>query len=122
MVDSSGSIRGEVRGSERNRARKGNGAVRVRWSDSKERAHRSPVGNVVPVGLRDTRPGPPTEEGVRLCFSNPHDVRTFAAAVRRFAADCRDLEHLRFVSPSPRRFTSPRRAKTRDRNATPLLS
>jgi hypothetical protein len=63
-----------------------------------------------------------SSEGVRLCFSNPHDVRMFAAAVRRFAADCRDLEHLRLVSPSPRRFTSPRRAKTRDRNATPFLS
>jgi hypothetical protein len=62
-----------------------------------------------------------SSEGVRLCFSNPQDVRMFAAAVRRFAADCRDLEHLHLAPPPPRRLTTSRRAKTRHRSATRFM-
>ncbi len=51
-------------------------------------------------------------EGFRLCFSEPDDVRGFAAAVRRFAADCRELErdHLELHPPCDRpahRHTGP---------------
>lgn len=31
-------------------------------------------------------------DGVRICFHYPDDVRAFAAAVRRFATDCRAIE------------------------------
>ena len=40
-------------------------------------------------------------EGIRLCFSDPEDVRTFAALVRRFAADCRHLERVNLELYSP---------------------
>jgi len=62
-----------------------------------------------------------SSEGVRLCFSNPHDVRTFAATVRRFAADCRDLEHFHLALPTPHRLTSSRRVKTRHLKATGFM-
>ena len=38
-------------------------------------------------------------EGVRLRFCEPHDVRTFATTVRRFAANCRDIDR-RDLAPS----------------------
>ena len=46
----------------------------------------------------------PCSEGIRLCFSDPKAVRTFAALVRRFAADCRELDrvHPALYSPFPR--------------------
>ena len=40
-------------------------------------------------------------EGFRLCFSDPEDVRAFAALVRRFAADCRQLERVTLDLYSP---------------------
>ena len=40
------------------------------------------------------------QSSVGHSFCDPHDVRTFAAAVRRFAADCRDLERLNLAPPS----------------------
>ena len=52
-------------------------------------------------------------QGVRLRFCDPHDVRTFAAAVRRFAADCRDLERLNLAPPSHLYPPTPLRPPTR---------
>ena len=40
-------------------------------------------------------------EGFRFRFSEPYDVRPLAAAVRRFAAQCRDLERINLDIYSP---------------------
>lgn len=56
----------------------------------------------------------PCSEGIRLCFSDPEDVRTFAALVRRFATDCRELDRVHptlyspFQRPTLRRPHPPR--------------
>ena len=50
-------------------------------------------------------------EGFRLRFSDPYDVRSFAADVRRFAADCRALERLYLDIYSPFHRPIPRRTE-----------
>lgn len=56
-------------------------------------------------------------DGVRLRFENPDDVRCFAAAVRKFAAACRHLDH---CEPPPPPAPTAQRPRPRQPAASPL--